>query len=183
MQNNEVLWAPWRMDFISDPQNEKKKNDEAEPLQILPGGDPKCFICQATADDQGVEHDSRRHVFYRSDYSIGVLNRFPYNNGHLLIAPKRHIAKLGDLAEQEQLDLLRGIDLWVTRLEEIMCPNGFNIGINLGHAAGAGLPGHLHWHIVPRWIGDTNYITAIGSTKVIPQSLDALWKILVHSQQ
>ena len=179
MHNNDVLWAPWRMDFIADPHGEKNADCDAESLRVFPGGDEKCFICQAIADDRGTEHDLRRHVFFRSEFSIGILNRFPYNNGHLLIAPKRHIARLSDLTEHEQLDLLRSITHWVVRLEEIMDPNGFNVGINLGHAAGAGLPGHLHWHIVPRWVGDTNYITAIGSTKVIPQSLDALWKILV----
>ncbi|MGL6196011.1 MAG: HIT family protein [Thermoguttaceae bacterium] len=178
MQNNDVLWAPWRLDFITEDSAAKKERDELNKIEVGAGADPRCFLCQAVAENRGLEWEKKRHIFFCSELTIGVLNLFPYNNGHLLIAPKRHVAKLSDLTEAERDELMRQINRWTSILEEKMCPDGFNIGLNLGHAAGAGLPGHLHWHIVPRWVGDTNFMTAIGSTKVIPQSLDALWELL-----
>ena len=167
MSKHDVLWAPWRLAFIQQEDQEDQ-----------PPSESGCFICQAVTDSQ----DRKRHVFFRSETSIGILNRYPYNNGHLLIAPKRHAARLGDLAEAETLDLMRQITRWVERLEQEMQPDGFNIGLNLGHAAGAGLPGHLHWHIVPRWTGDVNFMPVLAGVKVIPQSLDALWEILTASK-
>ena len=164
MNKYDILWAPWRLEFIREDEAEKE----------LRSG---CFICRAAADSR----DRERHVFFRSETSLGILNRYPYNNGHLLLAPKRHVAKPGDLTEEEMLDLMRQITRWMERLEQEMQPQGFNIGLNLGHAAGAGLPGHLHWHIVPRWFGDNNFMPAIGHAKVIPQSLDALWEILTQN--
>ena len=163
MNQHEVLWAPWRLAFIQQDEQDEQLPSESD-----------CFICQAVTDSQ----DRKRHVFFRSETSLGILNRYPYNNGHLLLAPKRHIAKLGDLSEAETLDLMQQMTRWVERLEREMQPDGFNIGLNLGHAAGAGLPGHLHWHIVPRWTGDVNFMPVLGGVKVIPQSLDALWEIL-----
>lgn len=149
--------------------------DEPESVDVGPDADPGCFLCQAVFDK---EHDRQRHVLCRTGRTISVLNKFPYNNGHLLVAPLRHVGESGVLADEEKLELIREIDRWVDILRDEMNPDGFNIGLNLGRAAGAGLPGHLHWHIVPRWNGDTNYMTSIGSTKVIPQALDALWEIL-----
>ena len=178
MNKNDILWAPWRLEFITEDDAAKEARKAASRMEVGPGCDPDCFICQAVADCHDADADRNRHVFFRSETSIGILNRYPYNNGHLLIAPRRHTAKLGDLTDAEQIDLMRQITAWVERLEQEMHPDGFNIGLNLGHAAGAGLPGHLHWHIVPRWNGDTNFTTTIGGTKVIPQSLDALWEIL-----
>jgi ATP adenylyltransferase len=107
-----------------------------------------------------------------------LLNRYPYNNGHLLVAPQRHVARLDDLDDATQLELFQTIARMVGMLERVMQPQGFNIGVNLGRAAGAGLPGHLHWHIVPRWIGDTNFMPTIAGVHTIPQSLDALWELL-----
>ena len=164
MNKHDILWAPWRLAFIQQEDQPPCESD--------------CFICQAVAAVNDSRQDRKRHVFFRSETSIGILNRYPYNNGHLLLAPKRHLAGLGDLPEAETLDLMRQITRWVERLEQEMQPDGFNIGLNLGHAAGAGLPGHLHWHIVPRWTGDANFMPVIGGAKVIPQSLDALWEIL-----
>ncbi|MGL6227065.1 MAG: HIT family protein [Thermoguttaceae bacterium] len=172
MNETQRLWAPWRLDFVTGLEPEKKPVD----VPVGEGADPNCFICQALWSQQ----DKERHVFFRSDWSIGILNRFPYNNGHLLIAPKRHCANLSDLTGEEQMDLIRQIDIWVERLKERMKPDGFNVGLNLGLAAGAGLPGHLHWHVVPRWDGDTNFMCAVGSTKVIPQSLDALLELITR---
>jgi ATP adenylyltransferase len=108
-----------------------------------------------------------------------VLNRYPYNNGHLLIAPLAHKARLTDLMEAEVLDLQHLIRDTIGDLDRLLKPEGFNIGLNLGKVAGAGLPGHLHWHVVPRWGGDTNFMPVIADTRVIVQSLDSLWDLLV----
>lgn len=178
MSEFDILWAPWRLDFITEDEATKKQRQEENRVPVGPDADAECFLCQAYADTK----DQKRHVFSRSDKTIGVLNRYPYNNGHLLIAPIRHIAKLSDLTGEEQIELTQQIAFWVERLENTLRPDGFNVGINLGRAAGAGLPGHLHWHIVPRWVGDTSFMSSISGAKVIPQSLDALWSVLVNSR-
>jgi ATP adenylyltransferase len=107
-----------------------------------------------------------------------VLNRFPYNNGHLMVAPRAHKGTLAELEPGEMLEIMETVRHMVALLDESITPNGHNIGLNLGHAAGAGLPGHLHWHIVPRWVGDTNFMPVLAETKVISQSLDALYGLL-----
>ena len=110
--------------------------------------------------------------------SVTVLNRYPYNNGHLLIAPKQHVARLdrarrggavGDVADDQPHGCT---------LDKVLQPHGYNVGLNLGQAAGAGVPGHLHWHIVPRWSGDTNFMSSVAGVRTIPQSLEALWDLL-----
>ena len=108
--------------------------------------------------------------------SLTLLNRYPYNNGHLLIAPKRHVARLDELEAGEQLDLMQTISRMIGILETTIRAEGFNVGLNLGRIAGAGLPGHVHWHIVPRWSGDTNFMPALAGVRVIPQSLDDFGK-------
>jgi len=107
-----------------------------------------------------------------------LLNRFPYNNGHLLVAPRAHKGILSDLTPDELLEVMETLRKMVAVLDRLMHPEGYNIGLNLGHAAGAGLPGHLHWHVVPRWDGDTNFMPVVSDTKVIVQSLDALYDLL-----
>ena len=107
-----------------------------------------------------------------------MLNRYPYNNGHLLIVPNSHKADLADLTTEETLDLMATMRAFVARLRETMNPGGFNVGLNLGRAAGAGLPGHLHWHVVPRWDGDTNFMPVFADVRVMVQSLASLWKLL-----
>ena len=149
--------------------------EKAKPVNVGADADPDCFLCQAVFDTEG---DKKRYVVHRTDSVLTVLNKFPYNNGHLLVAPCRHVGRLNDLTTDEKVALVEEMDRLVLKLESLMFPDGFNIGLNLGRAAGAGLPGHLHWHIVPRWNGDTNYMTTIGSTKVIPQALEALWELL-----
>jgi len=166
----ETLWAPWRMAYITDDEKSALQH-----VEVGPNADPDCFICQGIFDEA---HDRQRFVVRRTEWTVTILNRFPYNNGHLLTAPRCHCGRLSGLTETEKLELIREIDRWTEILERKMNPDGFNIGLNLGHAAGAGLPGHLHWHIVPRWNGDTNYMASIGSTKVIPQALETLWEIL-----
>ncbi len=164
------IWAPWRLAYI---KGEKDQPAEPSPreLEFLPGADPTCFICQAEADAD----DRRRHVIHRGEHSVTILNRYPYNNGHVMIAPRRHFARLDQLTPDEQLEMAEGITRMVALLERVLAAEGFNVGLNLGRAAGAGLPEHLHWHVVPRWNGDTNFMPATAAVKVIPQSLDALW--------
>jgi ATP adenylyltransferase len=169
---HDQLWAPWRMAYIQGESTEK----EVVPENLLPGADPDCFICQAVAETDL----HRRHVVRKSEHCLTLLNRYPYNNGHLLVAPRRHCARLDELNGPEQCELVAEIARMVSLLEKVICPQGFNIGLNLGQVAGAGLPGHLHWHIVPRWSGDTNFMPALAAVKVIPQALDTLWEALTE---
>ena len=110
--------------------------------------------------------------------SAVILNAFPYNNGHLLVVPQSHVARLDQLSAEQSADLQSTITAMIAALEKVMQPDGFNVGLNLGSAAGAGLPGHLHWHVVPRWAGDTNFMPVLTDAKVIVQSLDSLWDLL-----
>jgi len=171
MEKLDIVWAPWRLSYVTA---ERSENGQKQAVQVCDGGDPNCFICQAVADSGNAD----RFVVGQSVNTIAILNRFPYNNGHLLLAPKRHLATLAALTPQLRTELAEQLNHWVDVLETILHPEGFNIGLNLGRVAGAGLPGHLHWHIVPRWNGDTNFMTTISETKVIPQSLAALAEII-----
>lgn len=155
------LWAPWRLAYVAS----------AKPPA---SGDP-CFICRGLAET----NDRSNLIVWRTAHSAVVLNRFPYNNGHLLVAPKVHKNKLHDLSADEVLDIQQTLAHMIGALDGWMRPEGYNIGLNLGHAAGAGLPGHLHWHIVPRWNGDTNFMPVLGDVKVIAQALDALYDGLI----
>ena len=172
MGSPEQIWAPWRIEYILGLYEER----DVDPggLDLLPGADPKCFLCQAVGDSA----DRERHVIRRTGATVTVLNRYPYNSGHLLIAPRRHVSRLDDLTVVESSELSSEITLMVGLMEKVARPQGFNIGLNLGRVAGAGLPGHLHWHVVPRWNGDTNFMPILGEVNVIPQALDALWELL-----
>jgi ATP adenylyltransferase len=156
------LWAPWRLSYVA----------AAQP----PSACDACFLCAGLADN-----DDRKHLIaLRTSLSVVMLNRFPYNNGHLLIAPRSHKGRLDDLTSEELLETMETLRQMVRVLEELMHPDAFNIGLNLGRAAGAGLPGHLHWHIVPRWNGDTNFMPVLADVKVIVQALDSLYDLLVE---
>jgi ATP adenylyltransferase len=159
----EQLWAPWRLSYVATGP--------------LPENDSGCFICRGLAETS----DRANLIALRTAHSCVVLNRFPYNNGHVLVAPLAHKAQLSELAEDELLDLQVVLRRMVGTLTETMRPDGFNVGLNLGRVAGAGLPGHFHWHIVPRWNGDTNFMPVLGDVKVIPQSLDALYDLLLSA--
>jgi ATP adenylyltransferase len=176
--NDEVLWAPWRLGYVAGGPQAPQTTDR--PLKWLPGADHACFICRVQADEQpGAETVDRENlVVLRSEQSIVILNRYPYNNGHLLIAPKLHKARLDELSDAEHSDISRLITRMTGLEERLIKPEGFNVGLNIGHAAGAGVPGHLHWHVVPRWRGDTNFMSSIAGIRVIPQSLDAMWELL-----
>lgn len=169
--SNEQLWAPWRLEYIV---GDKSADQPCEAGSLLEGADPSCFLCQAAAPG----NDQKRMVVHRGVHAVTLLNRYPYNNGHLLVAPLRHVARLDELNGEEQAELTQTITHMVGALEKTLHPQGFNVGLNLGHAAGAGVPGHLHWHIVPRWIGDTNFMPTIAGVHTIPQSLEALWELL-----
>jgi ATP adenylyltransferase len=149
------LWAPWRINYI------KNANKKA-----------KCIFCDS-------KHD---FVVFKTRETICMLNIYPYNNGHLMVAPKRHIRDLSQLNDAQTLDLIKALNKAKKLLDKVLKPDGYNIGANLGHAAGAGIVGHLHLHIVPRWVGDTNFMSTIGSTKIISQSLKDLYKRLKHAE-
>ena len=154
------LWAPWRLAYVA--------------AGAPPAESDACFLCKGLAGD-----DDRAHLIaWRAPRSVVVLNRFPYNNGHLLVAPRAHKGSLDELDADELLETMETLRRMVRVLDELMHPDGYNIGLNLGRAAGAGLPGHLHWHIVPRWNGDTNFMPVLADVKVIVQSLDALYDLL-----
>jgi ATP adenylyltransferase len=148
------LWAPWRAQYVLNPS-------------ASDGPDQVCFLCDglASADDRA------NLLAYRGEHSVVYLNRYPYNNGHLLVAPKVHKGRLDELDGDELLEPIETLRWVVGVLDRLMRPQGYNIGLNLGKSAGAGLPGHLHWHIVPRWDGDTNFMPVLGQTKVIVESL------------
>jgi ATP adenylyltransferase len=151
------LWAPWRLAYVATGK--------------LAGEDLPCFICRGLEEDE----DRKNLIVRRTPRSLVMLNRYPYNNGHLLVAPQAHKGQLSELTADDHLDLMQAVTQMLEQLSALMKPNGYNIGLNLGKAAGAGLPGHLHWHIVPRWDGDTNFMPVLGDVKVIVQSLDALY--------
>ena len=165
------LWAPWRIKYIQGL--DKKPNPDKNNDQI-PEED-KCFICHNFNHPQ---QDSENLVLWRTDKSIVILNRFPYNNGHILIAPARHIPDLDQATDEELLELTKLIRESQKVLSLAIKPHGFNVGMNFSRCAGAGLPGHLHIHVVPRWDGDTNFMSVCSDTKVISQSLAELFELL-----
>ena len=152
------LWAPWRINYIQALTKDKD-----------------CFLCHNLNHPQ---EDEKNFVLWRTKHCIVVLNMFPYNNGHLLIAPVRHIADLENAADEELLEMMSLIKQCQKALSVAIKPHGFNVGMNFGRCAGAGLPGHLHIHIVPRWDGDTNFMHVCSDTDVVSQSLTELFELL-----
>lgn len=146
----ERVWAPWRMEYITSGE----KPDS-------------CIFC--VANDEGA--DRERLILYRSTYSYAMLNRYPYTNGHLMAIPYRHTADPAELDQVELLDLMTTVTLCKKALDEVYSPQGFNIGMNLGKAAGAGVDDHIHFHIVPRWNGDTNFMSVLAEARVLPEAL------------
>ena len=156
------LFAPWRMEYI----------------RSLDRPDNGCFICAGAA--AGAEAERRqRLVLWQTERSVVLVNRFPYNNGHLLVAPRAHKAELEELDADERCDLALQTAECVRLLKRAVSAQGFNIGINLGKCAGAGLPGHLHQHVVPRWAGDTNFMSVVGEVRVVPQAMSQLYDELL----
>ena len=159
---NKNLWAPWRMEYIRSLGEERTDKD--------------CFLCRYWNDPK---HDPENHVVWRGRAAMAVLNRFPYTNGHVLIAHAGHKGDITDLTDDELVELtfmMRGV---VKALRRILSAQGFNLGYNLGPCAGAGLPGHLHGHVVPRWTGDTSFMPVLADVRIVPDSLDAVYTQLV----
>ena len=157
------IWAPWRAQYIYEAAT------SAEPV-------PGCFLCGGLASSQ----DRENLVVYRTANSVVVLNRFPYNNGHLLVAPCVHRGTLQELEGPDLVEPLQTLRLMTVVLDRMLRPQGYNLGLNQGKAAGAGLPGHLHWHLVPRWDGDTNFMPVLGHAKVIVESLHEFYDRLLE---
>jgi ATP adenylyltransferase len=145
----DVLWAPWRMTYIGAAKEERS-----------------CIFCAALTGDP-----RERLLLGTTAHSLVVLNRYPYQSAHLMVAPRRHGADLPDLPDVEHRDLAETLRRGLASLREALRPDGFNLGMNLGAVAGAGVVDHLHWHIVPRWAGDTNFMTTVAELRVIPQHL------------
>ena len=153
------LWAPWRIKYIRNTKRQKI-----------------CIFCANTRSK------GKNYVIFKTKYSFSMLNIFPYNNGHILVSPRRHIREFGQLKSLEILDLINSLNKAKELLDKVLKPDGYNIGINISRSAGAGITGHLHIHIVPRWIGDTNFMPVLYDTKIVSQSLDELHKQLKNAQ-
>lgn len=152
----ERLWAPWRMTYL-----EKKES---------PGN---IFVELPSRED-----DATHFILYRGELAFVMLNAFPYASGHLMVAPYRQIDDMMRMDDAELLEINRLVARCIGWLRAVFQPEGFNIGVNIGRAAGAGIPTHIHWHVVPRWSGDTNFMTTVGDVRVLPQSLNATYEKL-----
>ena len=146
-----------------------------EYIDALASGDDNCFLCRYRDTP---DNDEKSLVVYRREHTMVVMNRFPYTGGHLLVAPKAHVGTMKDLSDAELTELMTTLRDCEDLLTRTVKAEGYNVGFNIGHCAGAGLPGHLHVHIVPRWIGDTNFMAVLGDVRVIPQALEALYRQL-----
>ncbi|MFQ5544055.1 MAG: HIT domain-containing protein [Nitrospiria bacterium] len=148
-----ILWAPWRMSYI------------------LGEKDQGCIFCTTPNE----KDDRNNLILVRGEYNFVIMNKYPYNNGHLMIVPYRHTADFVSLTDSESLEMMKMISRSVQALKAALYPDGFNVGVNLGKIAGAGIDDHLHFHIVPRWAADTNFMPVVGQTKVISEALDETW--------
>jgi len=158
------LWAPWRMEYSTGDRGDGEAG-------------PGCVFCVGDSIDQ----DSQRQILHRGRHAFVVMNRFPYSNGHLLVVPYRHLSDISELNAEERAEMFALVCLSQQVLKEVMNPNGFNLGMNLGTAAGAGIAAHLHWHVVPRWEGDTNFMPVIGELRVIPQHFLRTYELLAEA--
>ncbi|MEA3402729.1 MAG: HIT domain-containing protein [Armatimonadota bacterium] len=150
------MWAPWRIGYVTGER---------------PSG---CVFCHKIESDD----DDANHVLYRGEQNAVLLNSYPYNSGHLMVVPNLHVAMLEELSPETSAELWQLTGLCARALKEVLYWEGLNIGMNLGQVAGAGISDHLHMHVVPRWNGDTNYMTAVAETRVVPQSLDDSYRQL-----
>lgn len=154
----ERLWAPWRMDYIIGPK--------------APAG--TCVFCDAAEGGD----DAQTHVLQRGAHCFSILNRYPYNNGHLMVVPYVHVSALGEVTDAALAEMMQTAARWTEVLRQQSAIDGCNLGMNLGAAAGAGIRDHLHLHLVPRWHGDTNFISVIGEARVLPEELPVTWERL-----
>lgn len=160
----EKLWAPWRVKYIT---------------KVIKGKGGGCVFCHILNEKK----DKMNFIIARTEHSYSVLNIYPYNNGHVLIIPNRHVNDISKLKREERDDLMDLFESTKSLLDDVMGPEGYNVGINLGKAAGAGFPTHVHIHLVPRWTGDVNFMPVTGHTKVISQSLRSLHEKLVKANK
>ena len=145
------LWASWRMKYIENATKESG-----------------CVFCNALAKADGAEN----LIVMRAEHAFVILNKFPYTSGHLMIVPIAHRASLEELTPAARAEMMELVTQFIVVLRATYKPEGFNVGINVGQAAGAGVPGHVHIHVVPRWAGDTNFMTSVGQTRVLPETLE-----------
>jgi ATP adenylyltransferase len=180
----DYLWTPWRYAYVTD-KSEGARRGVPEALGAWPG-DTGCVFCNLLAATdyaigQGMareEAEKASGILERRRRSFLMLNAFPYNNGHLMVVPYRHEARLSGLPEEDALELMVGARRAERALRAVYDPAGLNMGLNLGESAGAGIAEHLHLHAVPRWVGDTNFMTVVGETRVLPEMLAESWRRL-----
>ena len=156
------LWSPWRYRYVS----------KVSPLDA-------CVFCAKAAEDR----DEENLILYRGEYNYVLLNMYPYTTGHLMVVPYAHIANLEELPDATAQELMRLTQTAVRHLRNVYRPQGLNAGLNLGECAGAGVAGHLHMHVLPRWAGDANFMTTVGETRVMPEDLGATWQRLRNAFQ
>jgi len=154
----ERIWSPWRSQYIDNLNAEKNKTEK------------KCFLCEAINSKESSNKENL--IVARREKCIIIMNKYPYNSGHILIVPLRHIADFSELENEELVSIMNTIQEVVAAMKKLFNPHGFNIGINIGQAAGAGLPDHLHFHIVPRWNGDANFTATVADIKIISHSIE-----------
>ena len=152
------LYAPWRMEYIGGPE------------------EAGCLFCRVW--ESPPEEDRRNLVLHRSSNALVMMNKFPYNSGHLMVAPSVHVGSLTDLDDKQTSGVMRLVRQSLRVLDSVLHPEGFNVGVNLGRVAGAGFPDHVHVHIVPRWNGDTNFLPVLSEVKVVNEHLDRTWEKL-----
>lgn len=162
MTNLEHLWAGWRTDYVAGVSSSPAGDGEAG-----------CVFCGIYASGMP---DDETFVVWRGGRVVAILNAYPYTSGHLMVMPERHVAELDELSVEESTELWRAVADAVVALKAAYAPDGVNLGANLGRAAGAGVPGHVHVHVLPRWSGDTNFMTTVAGVRVMPESLDASWR-------
>lgn len=158
--NYRILWSPWRYQYIRSTVKPREK----------------CIFCEIPK-----MRDEDAYLLYRGKYSYVVLNAYPYNSGHLMVIPYRHVDTIEKLTMEELMEMMELTKKSLNALRRAFNPDGFNIGINIGRAAGAGVAGHVHIHVVPRWVGDANFMAVIASTKTLPLSLRETYNILRES--
>lgn len=146
-----VLWAPWRMSYILSDKNQE------------------CIFCEMPK--QGRSRDRDNLILYRSPHNLVMMNRYPYNNGHLMVVPYLHTSSLDGLTDEALLDFVKVTQHSINSLRKVLMPEGFNMGINIGKIAGAGMEDHIHLHMVPRWAGDTSFMTVLDEVRVIPEHI------------
>lgn len=158
MKEEKIIYAPWREEFLLSPRSEDG-----------------CIFCNRIAKP---ETDAEHFVIYRGDNALVMLNLYPYTSGHLLIVPYRHVAELEELTDDENLECSQLMQKSVAVMKKAMKPDGFTLGLNIGRAAGAGVPGHLHWHVVGRWIGDSNFLPVVGGSRLLSVRVEETFRLL-----